>query len=107
MLNVNDYIKIILKKKHWTHTRLCQELNKIEKHLGDARTTRQNITNYFNGMWSFGPKVLAKYEGALGLEPYTLINMVKEPITKTRKKDLDELIKKISEVRNGRKKNLS
>ena len=73
MLNVSEYIKLILKKKNWTNRRLCQEINKIEEQLGDSRTTPQNITNYLNGYWQFGPKVLVKYEKALGLKQGTLI----------------------------------
>lgn len=98
MLSVNDYIKLILKKKKWTNVRLCQELNKIEEKLGDSRTTKQNITNYLNGYWDFRPKVLAKYEIALNLQQGTLINMVAPPATKEAQKELKEIIKKVREV---------
>lgn len=95
MLNVNDYIKLLLKKKKWTNVRLCQELNKIEKRIGDSRTTKQNITNYLNGYWNFRPKILVKYELALGLELGTLIDMVAPPSSKEGKKELKEMIKLI------------
>ena len=45
MITVSDYIKLLLKKKKWTNVRLCEEINKIEKKIGDSRTTKQNITN--------------------------------------------------------------
>lgn len=99
MLNVSDYIKLILKKRKWSNTRLCEELNKIEKKLGDSRTTPQNITNYFNGQWPFRPKILLKYEKALGLEQMTLVNMVSEILTKESKKEFNELKNKIREVK--------
>ena len=99
MLNVNEYIKLILKKKKWTNVKLCEELNKIESKLGYVRTSPQNITNYLNGYWSFRPKVLAKYEKALGLKQGTLINMVKEPSTKESQKELKEMIKKLNEIK--------
>ena len=99
MLNVNEYIKLVLKKKKWTNVRLCQELNKIEEQLGDVRTSPQNITNYLNGYWSFRPKILVKYEKVLGLNQGTLTNMVKEPLTKESQKELKEIIKKIKEVK--------
>lgn len=99
MMTVNDYIKLILKKKHWTNVKLCEELNKIEVKLGDSRTSPQNITNYLNGVWSFGPKVLVKYEAVLDLPLGTLVDMVEKPKTKEGQKELKEVIKKISEVR--------
>ena len=98
MLNVNDYIKLILQKKKWTNVKLCQELNKIEEKLGESRTSKQNITNYLNGAWSFRPKILAKYEVALGLPLYTLINMVELPTSKEGKKELEETIKKVRNI---------
>lgn len=98
MIDVSTYIKLILKKKKWTNKRLCEELNKIESQLGESRTTPQNITNYFNGMWAFRPKVLVKYEKALGLPQMTLVNMVAPPSTKDGQKELKEIIKKINEV---------
>lgn len=99
MLDVTDYIKLILKKKKWTNVRLCQELNKIEEQLGDSRTTKQNITNYLNGYWDFRPKILVKYEKALGLEQGTLISMVASPATKESQKELKEIMKKVREVK--------
>ena len=99
MLDVADYIKFILKKKNWTNTRLCQEINKIEEQLGESRTTKQNITNYLNGYYNFRPKILVKYEKALGLQQGTLLNMVSQPVTKESKKEVQELIKKIEKVR--------
>lgn len=98
MIDVSTYIKLILKKKKWTNKRLCEELNKIESQLGESRTTSQNITNYFNGMWAFRPKILVKYEKALGLPQMTLVNMVAPPSTKDGQKELKEIIEKVNEV---------
>lgn len=95
MLTVNDYIKLVLKKKKWTNTKLCEELNKLEEKIGDKRTTQQNISNYLHGQWSFRPKVLVKYEVALGLPFGTLIDMVKEPLSAEGKKELKDFIKKV------------
>ena len=86
-----------MKKKKWTRRRLCKELNKIEEKLGDSRTNYQNITNYLNGYWEFRPKILAKYEKALGLDFGTLINMVSLPISRNAKKELKKCIDKIYE----------
>lgn len=86
-----------MKKKKWTRRRLCKELNKIEEKLGDSRTNYQNITNYLNGYWEFRPKILAKYEKALGLDFGTLINMVSSPISRNAKKELKKCIDKIYE----------
>ncbi len=99
MINVSDYIQMILHKKKWTNAKLCQELNKIEEKLGESRTTPQNISNYFHGQWSFRPKVLVKYEKALGLQPNTLVSMVAPPTTKEGQKELKEIIKKVGEIK--------
>lgn len=99
MINVSDYIQMILHKKKWTNAKLCQELNKIEEQLGESRTTPQNISNYFHGQWSFRPKVLVKYEKALGLQPNTLVSMVAPPTTKDGQKELKEIIKKVGEIK--------
>lgn len=99
MINVSEYIQLILKKKKWTNTRLCQELNKIEEQLGESRTTPQNISNYFHGQWSFRPKVLVKYEKALGLPQNTLVSMVSPPSSKEGQKELKEIMKKVGEIK--------
>lgn len=99
MLNVNDYIKLLLKKKNWTNKKLCEEINKIESKLGDSRTTKQNITNYLNGNHDMRPKWLAKVEVALSLPKGTLINMVAPPLSKEAQKELKETIKKVREVK--------
>lgn len=95
MIDVATYIKLILQKKKWTNQKLCDELNKIEEKLGDSRTSKQNVSNYLNGQWSFRPKILAKYEVALGLTEGTLINMVAPPLTKESQNELKEIIKKV------------
>lgn len=99
MLNVSEYIQLILKKKKWTNTKLCQELNKIEEQLGESRTTPQNISNYFHGQWSFRPKILVKYEKALGLQQNTLVSMVAPPSSKEGQKELKEIMKKVGEIK--------
>lgn len=98
MINVSDYIQMILHKKKWTNAKLCQELNKIEEQLGESRTTPQNISNYFHGQWPFRSKILVKYEKALGLQPNTLVSMVAPPTTKEGQKELKEIIKKVGEI---------
>ena len=95
MIDVATYIKLILRKKNWSNQRLCDELNKLEEKLGDSRTSKQNVSNYLNGQWSFRPKILAKYEVGLGLTEGTLIKMVSPPLTKESQKELEEIIKKV------------
>lgn len=99
MINVSDYIQMILHKKKWTNAKLCQELNKIEEQLGESRTTPQNISNYLHGQWPFRSKILVKYEKALGLQPNTLVSMVAPPTTKDGQKELKEIIKKVGEIK--------
>ena len=99
MIDVGSYIEMILAKKKWTRTRLCEELNKIETKLGEKRTTIPNITQYLTGVWAFRPKILAKWEIALGLKEGTLMNMVMPPITKEGKEELKQTIDKLRSVK--------
>ena len=98
MINVIDYIKLVLKKKKWSQKRLCDELNKIELKIGDKKTNKQNISNYFNGQVGVSPKTLMKYEKALGLVPDTLLKMVQKPVTKDSQKELKEFKKKMENI---------
>lgn len=101
MMNVAEFIKVLLKKKKWTNMKLCRELNKIEEKLGEQRTTKQNITNYLNGYWEFRPKVLVKYEKALRLPQGTLINMVSPPTSIEARRELKSKIREINEIERG------
>ena len=98
MINISDYIQMILHKKKWTNAKLCQELNKIEEQLGESRTTPQNISNYLHGQGPFRSKILVKYEKALGLQQGVLVNMVSQPASKEGQKELKEIIKKVGEI---------
>lgn len=95
MINVADYIKIILKKQNISNVELCARLNDIEKKLGDKRTSPQNITNYLNGYHTITKKWLVKVEVALSLPLGTLLNMVNSPSSENSKKEIDLLIKKV------------
>jgi len=99
MMNVADYIKCVLKKKKWTNVQLCENLNKLEKELGDSRTTPQNITNYLNGYHDIRPKWLVKVEKALYLEQGTLLSMVAMPLSKEEKKELQQIMKRVNEIK--------
>lgn len=98
MINVSDYIEMILNKKGWSRTKLCEEINKVESKLGEKRTTIPNITQYLSGVWTFRPKILAKWEIALGLKEGTLMNMVAPPITKEGREELKETINKLRRI---------
>lgn len=99
MINVNEYIKLVLSKKKWSNRRLCKEINRIEEKLGDSRTSYQNITNYLNGSHNMRPKWLVKVEKALNLEQGTLVNMVMPPDSKEGKKELKELMRKVRGIK--------
>lgn len=98
MINVTDYISMLLEKKGWTRVKLCDEINKIEKELGEKRTVPQNVVQYLNGTNAFRPKVLAKWEKALGLREGILVNMVMPPITKEAQEELKETINKLRRI---------
>lgn len=98
MINVSDYIQMILEKKGWTKTRLCEEINKIDVKLGEKRTSVQVISGYFEGKDTFRPKILVKWEKALGLREGTLVNMVMPPITKEGKEELKKTIERLRKI---------
>lgn len=98
MMNIRDYINLVLMKKKMTRAAFCKEINKIEEKLGEKKSTNQNITNYLNGTddkHNIGYKMALKMEKALNLPDDTLINMVKNPLTPDVAKDFDRLKKKV------------
>ena len=98
MINVGDYISMILTKKGWTRKRFCEELNSIEKKLGDKCSSYQLVSEYLVGTWEFRPKILAKWEKALGLSEGTLVNMVMPPITKEGREELKKVKDRLSKI---------
>lgn len=102
LINVTDYIKMILNKKKWTLTKFAEEINKVKKQVGiDSKTTTQNISNFLNQADKdhiLRPKQLCLWERALGLAPYTLTNMVAPVASKEGQKELKELMKKVGEI---------
>lgn len=98
MITLTEYIKMILQKKQWSNAKFCSEINEIEDKLGDKRTSIQNITNYLNntdGLHNIGYKMALKMEKALGLPQETLVQMVKNPIMESSKKEFNDLKKKV------------
>ena len=102
MLNVNEYIKLILKKKKWTHKQFANAINEIKRKVDlDGKITPQNISNFLNqtdDKHILRPKQLCIWEKALGLNQGTLMSMVAPPSTKEAKKELNEIMKKVGEV---------
>lgn len=96
-MTVKDYIKLILKKKNWTNTKFCEELNKVNQRIKDKTTHVQNITNMFNEDRNLSPKTLVKMEVALELPFGTLLNISKQPLGKDAKRELKSMIEKVRE----------
>lgn len=98
MMNIRDYISLVLEKKKMTRAKFTRKINEIEDKIGDKKSTTQNITNYLNGTddkHNIGYKMALKMEKALELPDDTLINMVKNPLTPDVIKDFDKLKKKV------------
>ncbi len=99
MINVNDYIKTLLKKKKWTLQQFSDEINKVKEESGLlTKTTPQNISNFLNqtdDKHILRPKQLVTWEKALGLPYDTLVNMVELPKSKNGIKELEELKRKV------------
>lgn len=103
MINVSDYIQIILHKKKWTLGKLAEEINKVKQQVGiESKTTPQNISNFLKQVDDkhiLRPKQLCLWEKALGLQQGVLVNMVAPPVSKEAKKELKEIIKKVGEIK--------
>ena len=102
MLNVTDYIQILLKKKKWTLQQFADEINLVKKRVGiDSITTKQNISNFLRQVDDkhiLRPKQLCLWEKALGLPMGVLMNMVEPPASKEAKKELKDLMKKVGDI---------
>ena len=98
MLNICDYIDLVLTKKRMTRRDFCKEINKIETKLGEKKTNYQNITNYLNksdDTHNIGYKMALKMEKALNLPNDTLLNMVKLPLTGDAEREFNKLKEKV------------
>lgn len=101
MMNIREYIELVLSKKKLTRREFCDRINKIEEKLGEKKSNYQNITNYLNGTddkHNIGYKMALKMEKALDLPNDTLINMVKSPMTPDVIKDFNKLKEKVRKL---------
>lgn len=89
MIDVKEYIKLVMQKKKMSQTDVVRELNRVEKERNEKRTHLQNLNEYLREGLPFRPKFLIKLEVALGLPYGTLVNMVAPPLSKEGKKELD------------------
>lgn len=103
MLDVNEYIKLILKKKKWTLQQFADSINKVKEKAGlDGKVTKQNISNFLNqtdDKHILRPKQLAIWEKALELPQGVLIKMVFPVVSKNGQKELKEIMEKVGEVK--------
>ncbi|MBS7020376.1 MAG: hypothetical protein KH135_00685 [Firmicutes bacterium] len=99
MLDVSQYIKLILQKKKWTLKQFADEINKVKEKAGiNSKTTRQNINNFLNQVDDkhiLRSKQLVLWEKALELPLGTLYEMVELPKTRDGMRELKEIIKKV------------
>lgn len=103
MLNVSEYIQLILKKKKWTLQQFANEINKVKQKIGiTSTTTPQNISNFLRQVDNnhvLRPKQLCIWEKALNLPQGTLMNMVATISSKEGQKELKEIMKKVGEIK--------
>ena len=101
MMNIREYIDLVLSKKKMTRAEFSRKINKIEEKLGEKKSNYQNIINYLNGTddkHNIGYKMALKMEKALDLPNDTLINMVKSPMTPDVIKDFNKLKEKVRKL---------
>lgn len=103
MIDVRDYIQLLLKKKKWTLQRFADEINKVKQKVGiTSITTPQNISNFLkqvDNQHILRPKQLCIWEKALDLPQNTLVSMVAPPSSKEGQKELKEIMKRINEIK--------
>lgn len=99
MMNVIDYVNLILKKKKMTKTEFCKRLNKIEEQLGIKKTYLENLAYWLNDSTSIKPITLLKWEKALDLTEGTLVSMVSLPKSKESLKEIKKMKEKLREVK--------
>ena len=103
MLDVNEYIKMLLKKKKWTLQRFADEINKVKQKVGiTSITTPQNISNFLkqvDNQHVLRPKMLCLWERALDLPQGQLVNMVAPVTSKEGQKELKKIMKKVGEIK--------
>ena len=101
MMNIREYIDLVLSKKKMTRAEFSRKINEIEEKLGEKKSNYQNIINYLNGTddkHNIGYKMALKMEKALDLPNDTLINMVKSPMTPDVIKDFNKLKEKVRKL---------
>lgn len=102
MINVSEYIKILLIKRKWTLKQFAKKINEVKTQIGiQGKTTEQNISNFLNQVDDshiLRPKQLCIWEKALGLNQGTLSDMVEQPKTKVGIAELNRLKEKIKEI---------
>lgn len=99
MIDIVEYINLILKKKGLTRKEFTNLINNLEDKLGDTRTSTQNITNYLNDKDKvIGYRMALKMEKALDLPDDTLLNMVKSPVARDSVKDFNKLKEKVRKL---------
>ena len=89
MIDVREYLLLIMKKKHLTQAEVVNRMNVIEREHNEKRTRVQNLNEYLREGLPFRPKYLVKLEVALDLPYGTLVNMVAPPLSREGKKELD------------------
>ena len=103
MIDVRDYIQLLLKKKKWTLQRFADEINKVKQKVGiTSITTPQNISNFLkqvDNQHILRPKQLCIWEKALKLPPNALVSMVAPPSSKEGQKELKEIMRKVKGIK--------
>lgn len=89
MIDVREYLLLVMKKKGLTQSDVVRKMNVIEKEHNEKKTCNQNLNEYLREGLPFRPKYLVKLEVALGLKYGTLVNMVAPPLSKEGKKELE------------------
>lgn len=90
MIDVRQYIQLVMEKKGLTQSELVRRINAIEKEHNEKRLHLQNLNECLNERLPFRPKLLIKIELALELPYGTLVNMVMPPLSKSGKEELEK-----------------
>ena len=89
MIDVREYLLLVMKKKGLNQADVVKRMNEIEREHGEKKTCVQNFNEYIREGLPFRPKYLVKLEVALELPYGTLVNMVSQPSSKEGKLELE------------------
>lgn len=88
-MQIGTYIKLILEKKNMKQQDLVNRINEL--HLANGTMYKNKISEMLNGQREITPVMARRFEIALDLPKYSLVELVSYPTNDRDKRRLEEL----------------